>query len=201
MITPEPTAPKGPVSGEAAVTTREIDTSGQPITILRGAGVEVDGRRVGRVVVAVCLVTLAVLVVVLFLAGVQRNAQITRLRQSGVAVKVTVSGCLGLMGGSGSNLVGYQCRGTFTSDGHRYSESIPGDTFHAPGATLRAVTVPGDPALLSTVRSLATERPSWRVFILPTSLLIVLALLVGALAYRRRRIPGASPQNPSLTAP
>jgi hypothetical protein len=194
MITPEPTAPKGPATGE-------IDTSGRPITILRGAGVEVDGRRVGRVVVLVCLGTLAVLVVVLFLAGAERNAQITRLRQHGVPVKVTVSGCLGLMGGSGSNLVGYQCRGTFTTGGHRYSESIPGDTFYAPGATLRAVTVPGDPALLSTVRSLATERPSWRVFILPASLLIVLALLVGALLRRHRHISRASPQSPPLSAP
>ena len=47
-----------------------------------------------------------------------------------------------LMGGSGSNLVGYQCGGTFALDRHRYSEAIPGTSFHRPGAALRVVTVP-----------------------------------------------------------
>jgi hypothetical protein len=138
-------------------------------------------------------VALAVLVVVLYVAGFQKNAQITRLRRHGVPVEVTVSGCLGLMGGSGSNLAGYDCRGTFTIDGHRYNEAIPGNTFHRPGATLRAVTVPDDPALLSTVRALATEHPSQSVFILPTILLVVLAFGVGALDLRRRHVRAASP--------
>jgi hypothetical protein len=103
-----------------------------------------------------------------------------------------VSGCRGLMGGSGSNLVGYQCTGTFTLDGHRYSEAIPGTSFHRPGAALRVVTVPGDPALVSTVRAVATERSSMRVFAIPTILLVLLALLVGASVLKRRRIGGTS---------
>jgi MYXO-CTERM domain-containing protein len=97
------------------------------------------------------------------------------------------------MGGSGSNLVGYECKGTFMVDGHRYSEAIPGNELHPPGTTLRCVTVPGDPALLSTVRAVASEHASWRVFILPTVLLVILLLLVGALALRRRHISRASP--------
>ncbi|MGA2035977.1 MAG: hypothetical protein ABSH04_00090, partial [Acidimicrobiales bacterium] len=83
------------------MTAGDIDTSGAPIMTLRGASVAVDARRVGRVVVGVCLVALAALVLVLFLAGIQKNAQINRLRKHGVAIDVTVSGCLGLMGGSG----------------------------------------------------------------------------------------------------
>jgi hypothetical protein len=188
MIAPEQTAPTGTTPGDTEAAVGNGDTSDEPVTTLRGAGVAVDARRVARFVVGVCLLTLTVLVVVLFLAGTQKNAQITSLRQHGVAVEVTVSGCRGLMGGSGSNLVGYECRGTFTVDGHRYSEAIPGNTFHAPGAKLRSVTVPGDPALLSTVRALATEHPSSRVFVLPTILLVVLALLVGALVLRRQHI-------------
>jgi hypothetical protein len=156
---------------------------------LRGAGVEADGRRVGRVVVGVFLVALAVLVIVLFVAGVQKNAEISRLRQSGIAVRASVSGCLGLMGGSGSNLVGYDCRGTFTLDGHRYTEALPGNSLHSPGATVRIITVPNDPALVATVGAVATQRPSPSVFVLPATLLVILGLLVAALVVKRRRLP------------
>src|SRR5271166_5224634 len=97
---------------DTEMTTREADRAGEPIMALRGAGVEVEGRRVGHVVGGVGLVAMAVIIIVLVVVGIQKNAQITRLRQQGVAVKLTVSACLGMMGGSGSNLVGYQCRGT-----------------------------------------------------------------------------------------
>jgi hypothetical protein len=184
--------------GEVEVTPGEVDA---PVMTLRGAGVDVNGRRVGRVVATVCLLALAVLVVVLFLAGVRKNEQITQLRQHGVAVEVTISGCLGLMGGSGSNLVGYACRGTFTLDGRRYNEAIPGNTLHPPGTTLQDLTVPGDPALLATARAVATEHPSRKVFILPTILLLSLALGVGALVLKRLHVPAASRRGRSVTAP
>jgi hypothetical protein len=167
---------------------------------LRGAGVEVDGRRVARIVVSLCLVALAVVVVVLFLSGIHKNDQIARLRQSGVAIDVRVTECRGLMGGSGSNLVGYACRGTFALGGHRYDEAIPGNTFHLPGASLQELTVPGDPALLATVHAVATERASGKVFILPTALLLVLVLLVGVIALKRPRRRSAAPQDAAVTA-
>ncbi len=131
---------------------------------------------------------LAVLAGVLFVAGAHQNDQITRLRQDGVRVRVTVTGCTGLLGGSGSNPVGFDCRGTFTLGGHRYIDAIPGNALHLPGATLRGVTVRDDPGLFSTVGTLATQHPSARVFILPTVLLVVLALAVGGLLLRRRHL-------------
>ena len=148
---------------------------------------EVDARLLGRVVGVGCLVALAVLVVVLFVAGVHKNAQITSLRQHGVDVVVTVSGCTGLLGGSGSNPVGYACHGTLTMQGHRYDEAIPGDALYPPGARIRAVAAPGDPPLLSTRRAVESEHASWRVFILPAVLAVVLVLLVGAVVLGRRR--------------
>jgi len=184
MIAPGPTAPGRTDPGES-------------LTTLRGAGVEVDVRRVGRVVIGVCLVALAVLVVVLFVVGAHKNAQITRLHQDGVAVQVKVTGCLGLLGGSGSNAAGYACTGTFTLDGHRYREAIPGTALHPPGSRIRAVAVPGDPPLLSTARAVATEHASWSVFVVPAILLAVLVLLVGALILRRRHGLGASPRQGS----
>jgi hypothetical protein len=147
-----------------------------------------DVRLVGRVVLGLLLVALAVSVVIFFVAGVHKNSQITQLRQNGVPVQITVSGCLGLLGGSGSNQAGYACRGSFTVDGHRHNEPIPGNTLYPPGTTLRAVTVPGDPALVTTARILATEQTSSKVYILPAVLLVLLILLVGTLLLRRRQL-------------
>ncbi|MHB8329805.1 MAG: hypothetical protein ACYDD6_09315, partial [Acidimicrobiales bacterium] len=102
-------------------------------------------------------------------------------------VQVTVTGCRGLIGGSGSNPVGYDCTGTYGVDGRRYSRHIPDDTLHAKGARVQGLTVPSDPGLLSTPAIVAGERASWRVFTLPTVLAVAVALAVGALALARRR--------------
>ena len=186
----------GRTLGAAEVITGETDPS-DTLTTLRGAGVDVDARRVGRIAASACLVALAVATIVLFVAGAQKNAEITRLRQHGIPVQVTVTRCLGELGGSGSNAAGYSCRGTFRIDGRRYNEYIPGNANHAPGTTVQAVSVPGNPPLLSTVGAVATERASWRVFILPTSLLILLALSAGALMLRRRHIQAAQSGEPT----
>ncbi|MGH9080290.1 MAG: hypothetical protein ACRDYE_09510 [Acidimicrobiales bacterium] len=64
---------------------------------------------------------------------------------------------------------------------------MPGDTTPVPGAEFRAVTVPGDPALLATVSTVSSEHASWRVFILPTLLMVVLVIVLISLAVVRRR--------------
>lgn len=171
--------------GDTQMRTEPVGVRREPLTILRGATVEVDARRVHQAVVAVCLMALTAAVVVLFVAGLEKNAQITLLRTQGVAVEVTISSCLGLMGGTGSNLTGYECRGTFTIGGHSYNDAIPASAPYSPGATLRAVSVPEDPALLSTPRALADQHASWRVFLLPSLLLASLASVVAGLFMRR----------------
>ncbi len=166
------------------------NASGEPVATLRGAEVNADAHRVRHLVVAVCLLGLVVLVIVLYLAGMHRNDQIARLRQQGVAVELTVTGCRGLLGGSGSNAAGYECSGSFQLNGHRYNERIPGSTLYPPGAILQGVVVPGDPSLLSTVRAVASEHRSSTVFILPTVLLAVLITAVTSLMVGRRRVRG-----------
>ena len=158
----------------------------QPLTTLRGATVAVDARVVGRVVLGICVVSLAVLAAVFFVVGAHKNAQINGLKQNGVPVTDTVSGCSGLLGGSGSNTVGYRCRGTFTIDGHSYSEDIPGNVFRAPGSKIQVIADPEVPGLMTTPSVLAGEHASSGVFILPAVLLAFLVVLVGALALRRR---------------
>jgi hypothetical protein len=156
---------------------------------LRGAGVQIDGRQAARVLVAITLVTLAVLVVVFAIIGSDKNHQIDQLHDQGVAVQVTVTSCQGLLGGSGSNGAGYTCRGTYALQGHRYNELLPGTALHAPGATIRAVAVPGDPALVSPVSIVDSEHTSASVYVLPGILLVVLAAILVLLALRRRHRP------------
>jgi hypothetical protein len=187
-------------SEQSNAATGRTDTSSAALTTLRGAGVDVNVRRAGRVVVALCFVALAVLAVVLFVAGVHKNDQINSLRTHGVPVTVTVSGCLGLLGGSGSNPAGYACRGTFTLGGHRYSEDIPGNVLRPPGTKVQAVAVPGNPPLLSTRHAVATERVSDSVFVLPAILLAVLVVLAGAVVLRRRAAGRARPLDQPITA-
>lgn len=175
--------------GENAPSSDNMDdvAGSQRVAPLRGASVSADSRRILRVVGAAGLVTMLVLVTVLFVSGVRKNAQIDALRQRGVPVTLTVSGCTGLLGGSGSNAAGYICRGTFTFDGQRYNERIPGDTPYRPGTEVSVVTVPGDPALLATTAALAAERVSAKVFVLPAVLLVVTMVAVGAVVIRTRR--------------
>jgi hypothetical protein len=177
----------GDVLQRAPVTTPEETPSSRPrVGRLRGAGVDVDARLAGRIAIALVLVTLLVVAIVLFIAGGDKNTQISSLREHGVPVTVTVTGCVGLLGGSGSNFAGYACRGSYTLDGRQFNESIPGDALLANGAHIEGVAVPGDPGLLSTPSLVASQRASARVFILPAVLSLVFVAIVVLLFWRRR---------------
>lgn len=178
----------------------DTDTDTEPVSTLRasGSGSGVDPRRVGHVLLGVGLAGVAALCVGLFVAGAHRNAQIADLRRNGVPVTVTVTGCLGQLGGSGSNAAAFTCRGAFVLDGRRDTETLPGAAFHRPGTVVREVSVPGDPGLLATPGALAGEHPSGRVYVLPAVLAGVLVVAVGLLVARRRRArrraaPGGQP--------
>jgi hypothetical protein len=160
-----------------------LDRVGQ----LRGAGVSVDGRRVAQVAVGIVLVTLLVLTIVFTVVGIHTNQQNDRLHKDGVPVTFTVVGCLGLLGGSGSNAAGYSCHGSYSLDGKTFAEQLPGDSFHRPGSTVAAIAVPGDPALVSPASIVATEHSSAGVFVLPIILFVVLLALVALLVVLRRR--------------
>jgi hypothetical protein len=171
-----------------ATSAQERAASQAPVTTLRGADVgPVDARRVGQVVIGLCLALVASLAVALFLSGLHKNVQISSLHQHGVIVQVRVTKCVGLIGGSGSNTTGNSCRGTLVVGGHRYNEAIPGTAFLSVGQTIRVVTVPGDPALLAPVHTVARERTSWSVYIVPAILVLALLLLIALLLFRRRR--------------
>jgi hypothetical protein len=186
MTTPNGTHPR---SGGAP--TDDIGSPEGPATTLRGAPVELNVRTVGRVTVSVLLAGLLALAAILFVAGAQKNSQINTLRTHGVSVEATVSGCLGLLGGSGSNGAGYTCRASFTFDGRQYNEAIPDNSLHRPGTTVRLVTVPDDPSLISTPGAVASDQASAGVYLVPALLLGVLVVLVGGLLIRRKGRSGA----------
>ena len=130
---------------------------------------------------------LLIATVLLATAGYDKNSQINELRNHGVGVRMTVTSCLGLLGGSGSNQAGYACRGSYTIGGRRYNEAIPGDAMRTPGSVVNAVTVPSDPQLVSTLSAVTSERASWRVYLLPAILFLALAISATGIALRRRR--------------
>ena len=158
----------------------------ESVSTLRGASVAVDHRRVGRVVVVALLAGLVVASGALYAAGAHKNAQVASLRDHGVSVEVTVTGCLGQLGGSGSNAAGYSCRGTFVL-GHRQTVVLPDGAPHSPGDRVREVTVASDPGLVSPPALVASSSVSWTVFVLPTILLVGAVLTAGAWFVSRRR--------------
>jgi 4-amino-4-deoxy-L-arabinose transferase-like glycosyltransferase len=185
--------PPRPNDGEREPVREPAGTSGDRVGQLRGAGVQVDARRLKQVAIAIVLVTLAALAIGFTIVGVHKNQQIDQLHTQGVPVTITVTGCLGLLGGSGSNAAGYSCHGTYTLHGHTYNESLPGSAFHRPGTTIDAVAVPGDPALVSPVAIADAQHSSASVYIFPAVLGGVLVVLLFVLIVRARRRHAGAP--------
>jgi hypothetical protein len=132
------------------------------------------------------LVTLAVTAIVLAAAGIHSNDQINRLHTQGQPVTVTVTGCMGLLGGSGSNAAGYSCRGTYQLAGRVYREPLPGSTFYRPGTKVASIAVPGDPALVSPVGIVNSQQVSNGVFVVPVVLGVIVLALIAVLLLRSR---------------
>ena len=154
---------------------------------LRGAAVDVDARRAGRIVAALAIAALAVTGACMAVAAHQANAQITTLRQHGVPVEATVTGCVSLVGGSGSNVAGFQCTADYTVAGATYSATVPGIAPHQVGDRVGGIVASGDPALFTTPAALASSQPSARAYLVPAGLVITAGVAGGLMASRRRR--------------
>jgi hypothetical protein len=161
--------------------------SAPPIASLRGAKVDADPRRVARAVLVVVAATLVGVIATLAVTGVQKNEQITELRNQGESVIVTVASCRGELGGSGSNVASYSCTGSYTVRGTAYTATLPGTARLGPGSTLRGVVSRSDPSLFTLTSVLNGEHASWRVFLAPLALAALLAVGLLALGLRRTR--------------
>ena len=173
-------------ASRAAANHREVSAESGRVGTLRGATVSFNPRRLVQGALALALVTLTVTAIVLTVAGIHSNDQINRLQTQGQPVTVTVSGCLGLLGGSGSNDAGYSCNGSYQLAGRLYHEPLPGSTFYRPGTKVPSIAVPGDPALVSPVAIVDAQQTSNGVFVVPIVLGVVLLALIAVLVLRSR---------------
>jgi len=156
------------------------------IGAMRGAGIEIDGSRAGRIAAVAGIVVVIAVAVVLLVAGIRKNAQIDALRAHGVPVEVTVTKCLALIGGTGQSPAGYECSGTYSFRGQTYERGLPGNAFLPVGTVVAGVVSSGDPALLSTPKTVESEHTSLSRYLLPTVLLVAAGGCVAWLLLRRR---------------
>jgi hypothetical protein len=159
----------------------------------------VHAKTVTRAALISVVVGLLVCAGILLAAGLHENAQITDLKDHGVDVTVTFTGCIGQLGGSGSNAAGYVCRGSYRYQAVTYNRVIPGSIRRAPGSTAQVVIASDNPTLVSTTTALAAAQASDRVLIIP-ALLTVAALALGTVTLRRARRHTTSARTPSGNA-
>jgi hypothetical protein len=171
----------------------DVEQDPQRVAALRGAGVQVDAARVGRVAAVLALVVVVAVAGVLLVAGVRKNSQIDSLKSSDVVpVDLTVTRCLALVGGTGSSPAGFECTGTYPYGGRTYTEGVPGSTDIPVGSTVHGIVATGDPALFSTRAAVASEQVSALRVVLPA---VVVGLAVAGLVWLalrwRRKAPSA----------
>jgi hypothetical protein len=150
-----------------------------------GGGVEIDPRRIVRPLAAICILALAGLSIGLAVDAGNQNGRAATLRKHGVPVTVSVTGCLAVSSGIGMGVEYWQCRGDFSLGGHRYNEVIGGSrALLEPGRQVAALAVPGQPASLSTVASVAEKHSSFTPYVTPVVLGAVAVVWAGGWALR-----------------
>lgn len=155
------------------------------LTALRGAAAQRIDVRFWRFAGTAVLAIFAVIVIVSFISAANDNSRIERLKSHGVSVVVTVTSCVGNIGGSGSNAAGYTCYGTYHVEGVRYHENIGSRaTMSTTGTRLRGVADPQRPSTIELASTLAKSSTSLSVYVVP-SLLALLVLGLSLVFYRR----------------
>jgi hypothetical protein len=142
-----------------------------------------------RVLVAVTLVGLIALAGALTASVTGQNSRLSTLRNQGVPVQMTVTGCVAITSGIGMGVKYWECRGSYTLGGHTYNEVIGASRAHLPvGQQVSAIAVPGHPALVSTSTNVSQRHSSFTPYVTP----IILAALsvtgaLGLILWSRRR--------------
>lgn len=153
-------------------------SSGESVTVLRGGAAVGVGRAMWLYAGAVALLIFAIVIVVSFLSAANDNSRIDRLKSHGIPVTVTVTNCIGNLGGSGSNASSYTCSGNYSVGGTRYQETIGAMSVSAaPGAHVRAVADPSRPSTVVIASAVASSTASAKVYVAPGLLSVLLITL------------------------
>jgi len=159
-------------------------SSGDSVASLRGAAAVGVGRRFWVVMAALGLIAFAAFLVVSFISATNDNARINRMKDHGIPVVVTVSTCIGNLGGSGSNASSYTCTGVYAARDTSYHEVIGAmSSFVTPGTRVRAVADPGRPSTVELASAVASSKASNGAYVVPS--LLALAFLAVALTFLR----------------
>jgi hypothetical protein len=144
------------------------------------------------VAAALGLVVFALALVISFVSVTNANARIDRLKTHGIPVTVTVGRCFGNLAGSGSNVAGYQCRGTYRLGHTTYHEPIGYKTTYSPfGSTLRGLVDPSYHNAVSVASAIERTSASDTRYIAPGVLTIVFLALTIVLWRFARRSPAS----------
>ncbi len=158
------------------------------IATLRGAHAAPTSRGPWRIAESFMGLVAATLLTVSFISAASTNARITRMQSHGIHVEVTVTNCVGQIGGSGSNNAGYVCQGTYRARNTQYHETIGSMTTFAPfGASVAAVADPAKPSTITLAAALRHSSASDGAYLVPSALSLAFVVGVAVVVRRRRR--------------
>ena len=154
---------------------------------LRGPEAQRIGSRFWFATGALLLTAFAVVIIVSFISATNDNSRIDRLKTRGVSVVVTVTNCVGNIGGSGSNASGYTCHGTYVVGGVRYQEIIGSkSTLSSAGSKVQGVADPARPSTIELASAVARSSTSPSVYVVP-SVLALFFIALTPIFFRRLR--------------
>jgi len=169
-------------------------SSDDSVASLRGPAAVGVGRRFWLVVGAMGLVIVAATLVVTFVSAANDNSRVSRLKDHGIAVVVSVDTCIGNLGGSGSNASSYTCTGTYVARATTYHEVIGAMSFFAtPGTRERAVADPARPSTVELASAVSSSHASNGRFIVPGLLAVALLTMILSFVRLLRRPTATSP--------
>ncbi len=161
------------------------------VSTLRGAAPIRPGRTVWLSVAIIALVIFAVVLVVSFLSAANDNARIERMKSHGIPVTLSITNCVGNLGGSGSNVANYTCQGSYTIKGVTYQEIIGGKSTYSPGgAHVRGVADPLKYTTVELASALNASKSSSTRYVAPgilTAVFVALVLSLFSIARRMKR--------------
>lgn len=173
-----------------------VDTTTRPS--LRGPDARSINGRIWFVAGALLLALFALIIIVSLISATNDNARIERLKDHGVAVAVTVTSCVGDIGGSGSNAAGYTCHGSYRLHGVHYREIIGSKTTQSrPGTVVRAVADPAHPSTIELASRVHASSASTSVYVVPGLLALFLFVLLPVFVRRWRASQSRVSRGPS----